>query len=87
VLKRTPHDVEFQHFRVELAKMHLRERLDLPARPPAVLPQAEQFANLFDRESQVTRVADETEGAYFWLCVLTITRFCSRGSGNRPTLS
>jgi hypothetical protein len=51
VLERRLHRVQFLEFLVELLDVRLRQRAHLPARPLAVLPQAEQLADLFDGES------------------------------------
>ena len=56
-----------------------RERLDVRARPAAVLPQAEQLPDLLDRKAEVARAPDELQSPDLALVVIAITRIAPGG--------
>ena len=66
--------------------MGLSEGLHLPARAPAVLPQAHQFGDLRKRKAQVTSVADEAQCLDFVLLVLPIAGICAPRFGQQTEL-
>ena len=74
VRQRGLHGLELLKLGVEFLEVGLRQGLDLPAGTPLVLPQAQQLANLLDREPQITRLADEPQRADFLVGVLAVTR-------------
>src|SRR5687767_1510945 len=72
MLERRLHGMQLGQLRVELVEVDLGQRLDLPARAAPVLPEAEELADLLDREAQVARLADEAQRADVLVAVLPV---------------
>src|SRR5690606_8359462 len=69
---------------VQLPDVRLRQRLDLPARAPAILPQSQQFADLRDGEAEIARLADEPQRADLPLAVPAVAGIGAGGLGKKP---
>ena len=85
VLKRSPHLVKFASLAAEFVRPREREGLHVHARPPAIVPQRYQLADLLDRKPEIARAPDEAQGMHVALVVVAVTRIPPRGRlGRQP---
>ena len=81
VLQRGLHGQQLARLEIQFGDVGLCEGLDLPAGPPTVLPEAQQAADLFDREPEVPGPPDELQRVHVLLGVLPVA--CVGACGRR----
>jgi hypothetical protein len=72
MLERCLHGQQLLGLLLQRLDVDFGQRLDEPARALAVVPQAQQLANLVDGEAQITRLADEAQRMDFAVVVLAV---------------
>jgi len=84
MLERRLHRQKILRLSFQLQDVCLSDRPHLPARTRMVVPQADEFTDLHDREAEVARMADESQGMHVAARVLAIARFGPVGRRVQP---
>src|SRR5574338_424678 len=86
ILERAANGVEFARLALQFRGPGQRQRLDVAARPLAVVPQRKERADLLDRKTEVPRTPDETERMDIALIIVAIAGVAALGRGDQANL-